>query len=63
MPNDSPLGCILANWGKFRQDGLRKNINFLLQYCMASIQTRGPRDLARKWVTELQYHLVVEPIL
>ena len=35
LPKNSPLRCILDNWGKFRQDGLRKKINFLLQYCMA----------------------------
>ncbi|TEA10463.1 hypothetical protein DBR06_SOUSAS39710022, partial [Sousa chinensis] len=35
LPKSSPLRCILDSWGKCRQDGLRKIINFLLQYCMA----------------------------
>lgn len=62
-PKDSLLGCILANWSKFRQDGLREKINCLLQYCMVPIQTREPRNLAKKWVIELQYPLVAGPIV
>lgn len=60
---DSPLGCILANWDKFKQDGLReKRLIFFCnpawpQYKLGD-QEIWPKNESLNYSTILQWYLV-----
>ena len=63
IPDCSPLGCILQNWSMFSYEPMEK------KKMIFSVTLPGPSiswnqgEMAREWVLELRYYLIVRFVL